>query len=142
MRGYRRPSASPTCRAVWRYAALGLGATLTAVFSFIAAGRLSSPSVIAVGSGPMAIAITPDGRAAYAANATDNSVTPVSLANGAVGSAIVVNGYTAGPVPSGRVAIAIAPDGATAYVSDPATGVLIPISLRTGTTGVLIPWSR
>lgn len=47
MRGCRRSSAPTTCRSVWQYAALGLGATLAAVFGFAAIGRGGSPAAIA-----------------------------------------------------------------------------------------------
>jgi DNA-binding beta-propeller fold protein YncE len=134
MRGDRLSSESTTIRPVWRYAALGLGATLAAIFGFIALGSGGSSSVIAVGMDPVAIAITSDGRVAYVANASSNSVIPINLATGRTGTAIPVNGNMASPL-SGPADIAIAPDDTTAYVTDPTTGFLIPIALRTGTTG-------
>jgi DNA-binding beta-propeller fold protein YncE len=79
MRGHLRSSVSTTCRPVRRYAALGLGATLTAILGFIAIGKGGSPSVIAVGSGPQAIAITPEGTAAYVANFNSDNVTVLRL---------------------------------------------------------------
>jgi DNA-binding beta-propeller fold protein YncE len=139
MQGYRQPSASTRRRTGWRYAALGLGATLIVVFGFIADDRVGNPSVIAVGNGPMAIAIAPDGEAAYVVDWSDDAVTPVSLAHGDTGGAIALDGDTARWMgPPSVIAIAVAPDGATAYVDDPITGALLPISLASGTTGMPI----
>ena len=64
----------------------------------------------AVGTGPDAIAITPDGQTAYVANGNDNDVVPVNTTNDSVGTPI--------PVGGSPVAIAITPDGETAYVAN------------------------
>ena len=64
---------------------------------------------IAVGSGPLAIAITPDGATAYVADfggGTGHTVTPIDTATGTAGKPIKV-----GPGPIG---IAITPVSATA----------------------------
>jgi YVTN family beta-propeller protein len=70
---------------------------------------------IKVGTGPSAIAITPDGSRAYVVNSESKSVSVMDMATDQVvqvkdGAAIKV-----GVVPS---AIAIAPDGRTAYVTN------------------------
>ncbi len=72
------------------------------------------------------IAITPDGKTAYVADAATNQVTPISTATNTALTAIQV-----GTIP---VAIAITPDGKTAYVG---LGVhfhnLVPIDTATNT---------
>jgi len=85
---------------------------------------------------PEAIAITPNGRTAYVADAFAATVTPIDLDTGVVGAPIQI---TATPN-TGISAIAISPDGATAYVAvvtaAQATGVIVPIDLATGVPGV------
>jgi hyaluronoglucosaminidase len=65
---------------------------------------------IRVGSYPDAIAITPDGKTAYAAN--DNSVSRIDIPSGT--PARQIKPVSAG---HGPAAIAISPDGTTVYVS-------------------------
>jgi YVTN family beta-propeller protein len=60
---------------------------------------------IKAGSGPDAIAITPDGKTAYVANGNSGTVTPIDIATGTAGRPIRV-----GVAP---VFIAITPDGRT-----------------------------
>ena len=87
---------------------------------------------IPVGSGPFAIAITPDGRTAYVVNDGDpGTVTPISIRTNTAGPAIPTGGYP--------VAIAITPDGRTAYVANYGSGTVTPISTRTNTAGPAIP---
>src|SRR5215475_6432371 len=64
---------------------------------------------IRVGSGPVAIAVTPDGRTVYVSNSYSDTVTPITTATNTAGKPI-----RAGDSP-GR--IAITPDGKTAYVT-------------------------
>jgi YVTN family beta-propeller protein len=45
-------------------------------------------AAIAVGHGPVAIAIKPDGTTVYVVNYFDNSVTPINVATGSTASAI------------------------------------------------------
>ncbi|HSZ48486.1 MAG TPA: hypothetical protein VK823_24310, partial [Streptosporangiaceae bacterium] len=117
-------------------AALGIVVLLIAVFAVVTSSRRDgSGPTIAVGRNPIAIAITPDGTTAYVVNMNSNTVTPVRLATGGIGTAIPVNGLA---VSDGARDIAIAPDGATAYVGDEATGTLIPISLASGMAGTPI----
>ena len=90
----------------------------------LATGALGTP--IAVGSMPVAIAITPDGSMAYIADYGSPEVVPVALATGRAGTPIVLSDRPA--------AIAIAPNGKTAYVvSD--SGREWPITLATGHLG-------
>ena len=69
---------------------------------------------IKVGAGPFAIAITPDGKAAYVANIDSSTVTPIRTTTNKALKAIKVG--------IGPVAIAITPDGKTAYVVNDGIG--------------------
>ena len=69
---------------------------------------------IKAGSGPFAIAITPDGKTAYVANADSGTVTPIRTATNKALKAIKVG--------VGPTDIAITPDGKTAYVSNDGIG--------------------
>ena len=85
---------------------------------------------IKVGSGPEAIAITPDGKTAYVTNAGSDSVTPIELATNKPSTEIKV-----GSTPDG---IAITPDGKTAYVTNESSDSVTPIELATNTPGAEI----
>src|ERR1700674_2156591 len=63
---------------------------------------------IPVGSGPNAIAISPDGTTAYVVNNINDTVSPINLSTKTSGTPIKV-GFNPGD-------IAISPDGAVAYV--------------------------
>ncbi len=80
---------------------------------------------------PAAVAITPDGSTAWIANYSENTVTPVVLATGAVGKAITV-----GNNPDD---IAITPDGAEAYVTNFGSDTVSVIDLSTKTVFATIP---
>ncbi|HEY7256996.1 MAG TPA: PKD domain-containing protein [Solirubrobacterales bacterium] len=68
-------------------------------------------SPITIGSEPAAVAITPDGRFAYALNSGSKSVSVINTqTNQVVGAPITVGKFPIG--------IAITPDGRTAYVSN------------------------
>src|SRR2546426_611847 len=94
---------------------------------------------ISVGGGPVAIAIAPDNRTAYAYNWTSGTVTPITLGTNTPGTPISVGPETcicAGPIPF--PGIAITPDGTTAYVANPVSNTVVPISLATNTPGAPI----
>lgn len=78
---------------------------------------------IPTGTNPRAIAITPNGQAAYVANVGSGDVTPINLATGTPGPGI--------PVGSRPDGIAITPDGTTAFVR--VDGGVTPVDLATGT---------
>ena len=84
---------------------------------------------IPVGSGPGAIAITPDGRTAYVI--IGGSVTPIATATNTAGPPI--------PVGSAPDDLAITPDGKTAYVTDWTSDTVTPIATATNTVGPPIP---
>jgi DNA-binding beta-propeller fold protein YncE len=91
-------------------------------------GRAEAP--ISADLRPEAIAITPNGRTAYVADAFTAAVTPIDLTTGVAGAAISIAST------SGISSIAISPNGATVYVAvvSPAQayGVVVPIDLATG----------
>ena len=99
------------------------------------ATNIAGPSIVIDGyPGAEAMAITPDGKTAYAVNSQDGVVS-VSLATGTVGTVIPL-GNT---VPMG---IAITPDGTTAWVTESqggnGNGAVVPIDLVTDTAGTPI----
>ncbi len=87
---------------------------------------------IPVGDRPRGIAISPDGREAYVANAGDNTVSVIDTATKAVVATIAV-----GDEPQG---IAFAPDGATAYVTNIKDNnvSVIDTAIRTATTTIAV----
>ena len=92
-------------------------------------GRPPAPGkAIKVGTAPVAIAITPNGKTAYVASLSD-TVTPIRTATNKPGKAIRVSTYPR--------YIAITPDGRTVYVFSPQAGTVTPI--RTATNTALKP---
>lgn len=95
----------------------------------VTAGRAEAP--IPADLRPEAIAITPDGRTAYVADAFAATVTPIDLTTGVAGAAIPI------AKDGGISSIAISPSGAIAYVAVVPTaqayGVVVPIDLATRT---------
>ncbi len=93
-------------------------------------------SPITVGSGPSAIAITPDGSTGYVTeegttNTSPGFVTPIDLSTNTPGAPISVG--------SGPDAIAITPNGLTAYVGNYNDDTVTPVNLVTNAAGKAIP---
>jgi YVTN family beta-propeller protein len=82
---------------------------------------------IAVGVGPAAIAVTPNGRTAYVLGWAGGTVTPIDTATDTAQRPIQVGSF-----PS---AIGISPRGGTAYVANYGSGTVTPITLATETAG-------
>src|SRR5262249_39617392 len=82
---------------------------------------------------PDGIAIAPDGKTAYVANAGSSSITPINLATNTPGTPLV--GGFATPRE-----LTITPDGRTLYVPNNASGAttITPFDLATGTPGAPI----
>ena len=118
-----KPSGTSAAGPEIAYVTSSANSTVTPIY--LATGKAGTP--IRVGSGPDAIAITPDGKTAYVTNGSDNTVTPIHLATGTAGTPIKV-----GEEP---YAIAITPDGKTAYVTNNLGNTVTPIHLATGTPG-------
>ena len=84
-------------------------------------------SATAVGSAPVAVALSPDGSTAWVADSGSDQLTPVSVATGT--AAIPANWITVGAGPS---ALALSPNGTTAYVVDGGSPALSTVALTTG----------
>jgi len=82
--------------------------------AIVDAQTLSTLSSVAVGDGPRAVAVTPDGRKAYVTNQWSNTTSVVDL------SSLEVKTLSVG---ADRSAVAITPDGSKAYVTLPGTYV-------------------
>lgn len=125
---------------------IGNGHVVAPVTVSTTSGGQKVGAKIKVGSYPDAVAITPNGKMAYVANYTSNTVTPIDLATNKARPAI--------PVGVGPSAIAIAPNGKTAYVSDDGSSTVLgdtvtpidlatnkpesPITVGTGPQGIVI----
>jgi YVTN family beta-propeller protein len=86
---------------------------------------------IKVGTGPQAVAVTPNGRTAYVANGGSGTVTPISTATDRAGPAI--------PVGTDPAALAVTPNGRTLYVANEGSDTVTPIDIATGRPGAPIP---
>jgi YVTN family beta-propeller protein len=91
-------------------ASIGLGHSVVAINISPEGG--GSRARIGVGTYPDAIAVTPNGRRAYVANYTSNTVTPIDLVTGRALPSIQL-GPSAGPA-----GIAVTPNGKMVYVTD------------------------
>ena len=80
---------------------------------------------IPVGEGPLAIAITPNGKTAYVVNTLGHTVTPITIATNTAGPTI--------PASLDPSVIAITPNSKTAYVLN--LDSVIPIATATNTAG-------
>src|SRR5437867_1160882 len=85
--------------------------------SVIDTGTNTIVTTVTAGTGPQAVAITPDGRFAYVVNLTSNDVSVLNTATNTVASTVAV-GF--GPVGTSPQGIAITPDGAFVYVTQSA----------------------
>jgi YVTN family beta-propeller protein len=103
--------------------------------------RIDAPTgtigpTIPVGQWPNAVAITPNGRTAYTAVGSSDSVVPVDLETSTAGTAIPVACPTT---------IAIVPGGQKAYITQSCGTTVVPLDLSTNTVGTPIevgerPW--
>ena len=91
-------------------------------------------TAIAVGSGPVAVAITPDAKTAYVTNSGANSVSVIDTATDTVTATI--------PVGSTPYGAAVAPDGATAYVSNLRGNSVSVIDTATNAVTATVPVGR
>ncbi len=84
-------------------------------------------SGIKVGSEPVGVVVTPDGKTAYVTNYGSESVTPIEVATNTPGSEIKVGSFPK--------AIALTPDGKTAYVVNEDGDSVTPIEVATNKPG-------
>jgi YVTN family beta-propeller protein len=117
------PAAAAAVIPAWTAYVANYGAnTVTPIDT--ATGTTGPP--IAVGNGPGAIAITPNGKTAYVVNQNSGTVTPIDVLTNTPGKPIPVGSFPQG--------IAIAPDGNTAYVANGSSDTVTPIDIATDTT--------
>ncbi|MGH6838941.1 MAG: beta-propeller fold lactonase family protein [Methylocella sp.] len=83
------------------------------------------PTVITVGTNPVAIAVTPDGKRAFVANESSNTVSVIETAANKVLATVPV-----GNSPNG---VAVTPDGKRAYVANLTDGTVSVIDTATNT---------
>jgi YVTN family beta-propeller protein len=86
-------------------------------------------STISLSGDPWVAAITPNGRTVYVLQYVNDTLTPISVSGGAVGSPITITGASA------PYDLAITPNGSMAYVANYGTGTITPIDLTTATSG-------
>jgi len=77
--------------------------------SVIDTGTNTIVTSVTAGTGPQAVAITPDGRFAYVVNLTSNDVSVINTATNTLAATVAV-GF-------GPFGVAITPNGAFAYVT-------------------------
>jgi YVTN family beta-propeller protein len=90
----------------------------------------SAGTPITVGSDPVGVAITPNGKTAYVTLIGSGTVVPINISAGTAGTPITVGGAPFG--------IAITPNGQTAYVGSNGTNTVTPINIATNTPGTPI----
>jgi YVTN family beta-propeller protein len=87
--------------------------------------RTKNPTDITVGTNPVSVAFTPDGKTAFVLNNASDSVSTIDVKTG-----------TKNPtdIPVGRVpvSVAITPDGKTAFVTNNARNTVSTIDVKTG----------
>jgi YVTN family beta-propeller protein len=137
-RNSKRNSALPGVALLWAalvLAAFGSSQAAAAPFAYVANFDSNTVSVIdtatnkvvgkpiTVGTGPLRVAVTPDGTHVYVTNVLSAKVSVVDTASNKVVDTIPV-----GPNPTG---VAVSPDGTRAYVSNVGNGTVSPV-LRNG----------
>lgn len=127
--GFSGPIATDASGPAWTAYVVNAGSN--SVTPIDTATNTVSGGAIPVGSEPMSIAITPDGKTAYVVNEGSDNVTPIITQYNLAESPISVG--------SGPGVVAIAPDGKTAYVSDTTSNAVTPIDIATNTTKPWIP---
>ena len=93
----------------------------------------NSVTTVPVGSGPSAVAVTPNGRFAYVVNTLGNNVSVISAASNTVVATVPVGSFPQG--------IAMRPDG-FAYVTNFSSSNISVIDTATNTVVATIPISR
>lgn len=92
-----------------------------------AAPVVGTPISLPAGSGPAAVAFSPDGTKAYVANQGTSTVSVISVATGALQAPITL------PENSYPASVAFSPDGRTAYVANANASTVSVITVATDT---------
>jgi YVTN family beta-propeller protein len=126
-------------RARWRHRLSAL--TCSAALAVTGLVALASPAfadsapttlaTIAVGSGPVGVAVAPDGTHAYVVNENDGTLGVIDTATDTVSATVAV-----GSVP---LEVAVSPDGAHAYVTDAGSNTLSVVDTATDAVSASIP---
>jgi YVTN family beta-propeller protein len=101
----------------------------------IATATKTAGTPITVGSQPVGLAITPNGKYAYVANSGSNTVTRITVATNSASKTITVG--------SGPRELAVTPDGSTLYVANGGANTVTPVTIATSQVGAPIavgPW--
>ena len=110
-------------RTIWAYVVNAKFGTVTPINT----ATNKAAKTIKVGSDPVAIAITPNGKTAIVVNYGSGTVTPINTATNKAGKAVKVG--------KDPVAVAITPNGKTAYVVNEGSGTVTPVPISGGRTG-------
>jgi YVTN family beta-propeller protein len=113
-------------RTIWAYVVNAKFGTVTPINT----ATNKAAKTIKVGSDPVAIAITPNGKTAIVVNYGSGTVTPINTATNKAGKAVKVG--------KDPIAIAITPNGKTAYVVNEGSGTVTPVPIAGGRTGPAI----
>ena len=109
--------------------------------TLVATGSCSAPpcvgAAISVGTGPIAIAITPDSQTAYVGDAS-STVTPINLATNTAGTPIALPLTPAGVPTPALGGTAVTPNGQTVLVTITNDDFVDPINVATNTAGPYI----
>jgi len=102
----------------------------TNTVSVIATATNTVTATIAVGIGPIGVAVSPDGSTVYVTN-RDNTVSVIAAASNTVIATI--------PVGSQPIGVAVTPDGSTVYVANSLSNTVSVIAAATNTVTATIP---
>jgi YVTN family beta-propeller protein len=78
------------------------------------------------GTGPVGVAVTPDGKTAFVANGASGTVSTIDVKTRTINSTDI-------PVGSGAFGVAVTPDGKTAFVTNNTSGTVSTIDVKTRT---------
>src|SRR5262245_19480579 len=91
-----------------------------------AATGIKNPTDIAVGLGPVQVAVTPDGKTAFVTNAASGTVSTIDVKTRTKSPTDIAVG-------TGPIRLAITPDGKTAFVTNNTSGSVSTIDIKTRT---------
>jgi YVTN family beta-propeller protein len=113
--GVSAPETTPACNATTATTVLVAEAAHNTVL-FMGTCPYSALQRVSVGTGPVAVAVSPDGQSAWVANGDSSNVSIISIASMTVVGTIALPPFNGDPAePNGVV---FTPDGSTAYVTN------------------------
>jgi len=118
------------CRAT-AFVADGLSGTVSTID---VKTRTKNPTDIAVGTGPFAVAVTPDGKTAFVTNASDTvSTIDAKTRTKRFPDMMVASNAVEPPNPGNAPRVAVTPDGKTAFVANDVSNSVSTIDVKTRT---------